>query len=61
MGHGIVRQHRRRLMILVFGKIYGDGETGVQFILGVVLFVMVVGLVDARIPWPKPRKRGDPP
>src|SRR5580704_7655542 len=39
----------------VFGKIYGDGETDVQFILGVVLFVVVVGLVDARIPWPKPQ------
>jgi hypothetical protein len=30
----------------------------VQFILGVVLFVVVVGLVDARVPWPKPQKRG---
>lgn len=27
-----------------------------QFILGVVLFVVVVGLADRRIPWPKPRK-----
>jgi len=24
-----------------------------QFILGVFLFVVVAGLVDARIPWPK--------
>lgn len=28
-----------------------------QFILGVLLFVVVVGLVDARVPWPKPQKR----
>jgi hypothetical protein len=26
-----------------------------QFILGVIFFVVVVGLVDARLPWPKPR------
>lgn len=32
-----------------------------QFILGVVLFVVVVGFIDARIPWPKPRERGDRP
>jgi hypothetical protein len=29
-----------------------------QFILAVFLFVVVVGLVDARVPWPKPWKRG---
>jgi hypothetical protein len=33
----------------------------VQFILGVVLFVVVVGFIDARIPWPKPQKRGGRP
>jgi hypothetical protein len=26
-----------------------------QFILGVIFFVVVVGLIDARLPWPKPR------
>jgi hypothetical protein len=25
-----------------------------QFILGVFLFVVVVGIVDARLPWPDP-------
>ena len=28
-----------------------------QFILGVFLFVVVVGLVDARVPWPKAGSR----
>jgi hypothetical protein len=27
-----------------------------QFILGIFLFVAVVGLVDARVPWPKASK-----
>lgn len=26
-----------------------------QFILGVFLFVVVIGLLDARLPWPAPR------
>jgi hypothetical protein len=30
-----------------------------QFILGVVLFVVVVGFVDSKIPWPRPKARGD--
>lgn len=30
-------------------------EAQVQFILGVFLFVVVVGLVDMRVPWPKAR------
>lgn len=29
-----------------------------QFLLGVFLFVVVVGLIDARVPWPKAKKRG---
>jgi hypothetical protein len=33
-------------------------EAEVQFILGVFLFVVVVGAIDARAPWPKPRERG---
>jgi hypothetical protein len=27
-----------------------------QFFLGVFLFVVVVGLIDLGVPWPKPRK-----
>jgi len=26
------------------------------FILGVIFFVIVVGLIDARIPWPRPQR-----
>ena len=29
-----------------------------QFLLGVFLFVVVVGLVDSGVPWPKPRRPG---
>ena len=29
-----------------------------QFLLGVFLFVVVVGLIDLRVPWPKPKKTG---
>jgi hypothetical protein len=28
-----------------------------QFFLGIFLFVAVVGLIDRRVPWPKPRNR----
>jgi len=28
------------------------------FILGVVLFVIVVGWVDVGLPWPSPREKG---
>jgi len=28
-----------------------------QFLLAVFLFVVVVGSIDARVPWPKPIKR----
>jgi hypothetical protein len=28
-----------------------------QFILGVIFFVIVVGLVDAGLPWPPPKGR----
>ena len=28
-----------------------------SFVVGVILFVIVVGLLDARLPWPKPEKR----
>lgn len=28
-----------------------------QFILGVIFFVIVVGLVDAGLPWPTPKGR----
>jgi hypothetical protein len=29
-----------------------------QFLLGILLFVVVVGLIDRWVPWPKPRKQG---
>jgi hypothetical protein len=31
----------------------------VQFFLGVFLYVVVVGLVDMRVPWPKAKKPGE--
>ena len=32
------------------------------FVLGVLLFVVVVGILDSRlIPWPKPKNRGVKP
>jgi hypothetical protein len=33
-----------------------------SFVIGLVLFVAVVGALDARLPWPKPRveKEGRP-
>ncbi len=40
----------------------GKGREGdnVQFILGTFLFVVVVGLLDARLPWPRPvTRRGE--
>jgi hypothetical protein len=33
-----------------------EGEAVMQFILGVFLFVAVLGSVDALLPWPKPRQ-----
>lgn len=29
-----------------------------QFVLGIFLFVIVVGLIDLRVPWPKSRSGG---
>ena len=29
-----------------------------QFLLGLFLFVGVLGVVDARLPWPDPKRRG---
>lgn len=29
-----------------------------QFLLGVFLFVVIVGAVDTRVPWPKAKKPG---
>ena len=31
------------------------------FILGVIFFVVVVGVLDGRLPWPKPRSRNPRP
>lgn len=30
-----------------------------SFILGLILFVVVIGLMDARLPWPRPAARSD--
>jgi len=39
----------------------GINEAKVQFFLGVFLFVVIVGLADLRVPWPKARNRGARP
>jgi hypothetical protein len=31
------------------------------FVVGVLFFVIVVGLIDARLPWPRPRQSGRRP
>jgi hypothetical protein len=28
-----------------------------SFIIGIVLFVVVIGILDSRLPWPAPRPR----
>jgi hypothetical protein len=30
-----------------------------QFVLGVILFVVVLGVVDTRLPWPRPGRSKD--
>jgi hypothetical protein len=47
-------------MSLVFGpiEVAHRGEASVQFFLAIFLFVVVVGLIDLRVPWPKARRRG---
>jgi hypothetical protein len=30
-------------------------EVHMSFIIGLILFVVVIGVLDARLPWPKPR------
>jgi hypothetical protein len=32
----------------------------VSFIVGLILFVVVIGLLDARLPWPKSARSKDP-
>jgi hypothetical protein len=45
-----------------FGTVVSDrsgvNEAEVQFVLGVFLFVVVVGLIDLYVPWPKTRNFG---
>jgi hypothetical protein len=31
-----------------------------SFILGILLFVVVIGVIDARLPWPRPSTGGMP-
>jgi hypothetical protein len=33
-------------------------EAGVAFILALVLFVIILGVLDARLPWPNPKSKG---
>jgi hypothetical protein len=35
-----------------------EGKHGMQFILGVILFVVVIGALDAGLPWPRCGSRG---
>ena len=30
-----------------------------QFIIGVIVFVVVIGVLDAQLPWPRPRPKRD--
>ena len=39
-------------------EIHWRSKHGMQFILGVVLFVVVLGAVDAGVPWPRCRAKG---
>jgi hypothetical protein len=31
-------------------------EAAVAFVVGIILFVVLAGVLDARLPWPRPRK-----
>src|ERR1700722_16581564 len=35
-----------------------EGKHGMQFIIGVILFVVVIGTLDAGLPWPRCGSRG---
>jgi hypothetical protein len=37
------------------------GDLKVQFVLGVFVFVVVIGLIDAKLPWPEPRSKDRAP
>jgi hypothetical protein len=37
------------------------GRSSVQFVLGVLVFVVVIGLIDAKLPWPAPRSKDRAP
>jgi hypothetical protein len=39
-------------------KIHGRSKSGMQFILAIVLFVVVIGAIDAGVPWPRCRAKG---
>jgi hypothetical protein len=39
------------------GSVRAAKGGAVSFIVGLVLFVIVIGYLDARLPWPKPSKR----
>jgi hypothetical protein len=31
-----------------------------SFVLGLILFVVVAGIIDAKLPWPRPRRDARP-
>jgi hypothetical protein len=57
MGHKRMTMKNMLLLTLRSNRAVFN-EAQVQFILGVFLFVVVVGLVDLRVPWPKARNLG---
>jgi len=48
--------HQWLIPIARQAKALGDS---MQFILGIFLFVVVIGVMDARLPWPRPITKGD--
>jgi hypothetical protein len=39
---------------------HSKGKEIVQFIYGVLAFVVVIGWIDAKLPWPNPRRKDGP-
>jgi hypothetical protein len=47
---------KRRLLWLDRHGGEADHGGAMSFVLGVLLFVVVLGVLDARLPWPRPRR-----
>ena len=43
-------------MVIAFNRLILSGDA-MSFVIGVFLFVVVIGILDARLPWPSPRER----